>query len=90
MLIPKPVVDRVIDFVPVIDGLVKFTTTAQKISKISNPVTATSRGIGLVVISCTGPLVAYPALCALWLTYSGFGIATGNPALLTAGLDFGS
>ena len=89
---PKPFIKKVAsvgtEFVPIVGPMVKFTTKASKITKITNPVTAASRGVGLVVISCTGPIIKYPALCALWGTTAVVGGITVNPVLIGASLEF--
>ena len=89
---PKPIIKKIAstgsEFVPIVGPMIKFTTKASKITKISNPVTAASRGVGLVVIACTGPIIKYPVLCALWGTTAVVVGATANPVLIGASLEF--
>ena len=89
---PKPFINKIAsignEFVPVVGPMVKFTKKASKLTKITNPVTAASRGVGLVVISCTGPVIKYPVLCALWGTTAIVGGITVNPVLIGFSLEF--
>lgn len=89
---PKPFIKKVAstgsEFIPVVGPMVKFVTKAEKVTKITNPVTAASRGVGMVVIACTGPIIKFPALCALWGATAVVGGMTANPVLIGASLEF--
>jgi hypothetical protein len=92
MLLPKPFVEKVVnkgaEFVPFVGPAYKYTRKAVKVTKLTNPVSPTSRAVGIIVIACTGPVIKYPALCALWGATAIVGGATANPALLGASLEF--
>lgn len=94
MLIPEPFVDKVVEkggeYVPIVGPAFKYGRKAIKVTKMSNPVTATTRSVGYLVSACTGPVVKYPALCTLWLTTGAIGITTGNPGFIAASLEFAS
>ena len=57
---------------------------------MTDPVSASTRGIGLVFNFCFGKAGALSAECILWLGCSVLGGATGNPILITAGVQFAS
>lgn len=89
-----PVVDKVIEksveFVPVIGPGLKYVKTAKKITKFTNPVKATTYTAGLLIEICGGKYAKYAALCAVWATTTTAGLATGNPALIAVGLEAGN
>ena len=53
------------EFIPFVGSTVKFSKKTVQLSKISNPVTATTRSMGALVILRAGLVIKYPALCAL-------------------------
>jgi len=57
---------------------------------MTDPVSASSRGVGLVFNYCFGKAVALSVECALWLSFSVAGGVTCNPALIAAGAKFGN
>lgn len=89
---PKPLVKKLAsvsaDYLPVVGPMFKFTTKASKITKMADPVRASSRGVGMVVIACTGPIIKYPALCALWASRAVLDGVTANPVLIGVSLEF--
>lgn len=92
MLIPKPFVEKCLEkggeFVPILGPAVKYTRKAITVAKIADPVTASTRSVGYLVSACTGPVIKYPVLCLLWATTGAAGLASGNPALVGASLEF--
>ena len=89
-----PVVDKVVqksvEFVPLIGPGLKYVKTAQKVTKFSNPVKATTYTAGMLIEICGGKYAKYTALCAVWATTTTVGIVTGNPALIAVGLEAGN
>jgi len=89
-----PVVDKVVqksvEFVPVIGPGLKYVKTAQKVTKFANPVKATTYTAGMLIEVCGGKYAKYTALCAVWATTTTVGIVTGNPALIAVGLEAGN
>jgi hypothetical protein len=77
-----------VSYVPVAGSAIKYTKKAMKVTTYSNPVTAITRATGYIVIICTGPVIKYPALCALWGGTTIIGWSTGNPALISASFEF--
>ena len=73
-----PFVDKVIqksvDFVPVIFPGLKYVKTAKKITKFSNPVKATTCTAGMLLEICGGKYAKYSVLC-------GVGLEAGNEIL---------
>ena len=78
------------EFIPIIGPTVEYTKKAQKVLDITNPVTASSRGIGLVFNFCFGKAGALSAECILWLGLSVAGGVTCNPALIAVGAQLGA
>ena len=92
MLIPQPFVDKCLEkggeFVPILGPAVKYTRKTTTVSKMADPVRASTRSVGYVVSACSGPVVKYPALWALWAATGAVGIVSGNPAFIGASLEF--
>ena len=92
MLMPKPIVDKCLEkggeFVSILGPVFKYTRKAIQVSKIADPVTASTRSVGYLVTACSGPIIKYPALCALLATTGAADLASGNPALIGASLEF--
>ena len=89
-----PVVDKIVtksvEFVPVIGPGLKYIKTAKKVTKFTNPVKATTYTAGMLLEICGGKYAKYSGLCAVWVTTTAVGVATGNPALLAVGLEAGN
>ena len=89
-----PVVDKVIDksveFVPVIGPGLKYIKTAKKVPKFSNPAKATTYTAGMLLEICGGKYAKYSVLCAVWATTTTTGLVSGNPALIAIGLEAGN
>jgi hypothetical protein len=90
----KPVVSKVleksVDFVPIIGPGVKYVKTAKKVTKFTNPVRATTYTAGMLLEICGGKTAKYSALCAVWATSFAAGVITGNPALIAVSLEAGN
>ena len=89
-----PVVDKVVEksveFVPVIGPGLKYVKTSKKVTKFSNPVKATTYTAGILLELCGGKYVKYSVLCGVWATTTTAGLVSGNPALITVGLEAGN
>ena len=81
---------KAVKFIPVTGPALEYTKKAKKITEISDPVTASSRGIGVMFNYCFGKAGAMTTECILWLALSGIGGVTGNPVLIGAGVQFGN
>lgn len=57
---------------------------------MTDPVSASSRGIGMIFNFCFGKTAAASVECTLWLGLSVAGGLTGNPVLIAAGAQFGN
>ena len=90
----RPVVDKVIEksveFVPVIGPGLKYVKTAQKVTKFASPIKATTYTAGMLLEICGGKYAKYSALCAVWATATTAGLVTANPTLIAVGLEAGS
>ena len=67
----------------------KYVKKAKKVTEIADPITATSRGAGMMFKHCFGKTAVITAECLLLL---GFSVADGmtcNPSLIAAGAQFG-
>ena len=57
---------------------------------MTDPVSTSSRGIGMIFNFCFGKTAAVSVEYTLWLGLSVAGGLTGNPALIAAGAQFGN
>ena len=68
----KPVVEKVIekgvDFAPIIGLGLKYVKTAKKVTKFTNPVKATTYTAGMLLEICGGKYAKYAVLCGVWAT----------------------
>jgi hypothetical protein len=78
------------EYIPVVGPFYKYTKRAIKVTEIANPVTAVSRATGYLVMACSGPIIKYPALCAIWAGSSIIGWSTGNPIFISISFEFAS
>ena len=78
------------EFIPILGPTLEYTKKAKKITKMTDPVSASSQGIGILFKYCFGKTGAVSIECALWLTFSVVGGATCNPTLIAAGAQFGN
>ena len=86
----EKVIDKSVDFVPIIGPGLKYAKTAKKITKFSNPVRATTYTAGLLLEICGGKYAKYSVLCAVWATTTTVGLVSANPALVAIGLEAGN
>lgn len=77
------------EFLPMIGPTLSYTKKAQKMTDLVNPVSAGSRGIGMMFEYCFGKAAKVSAECVLWFGLSVAGGVTDNPALIAAGAQFG-
>lgn len=84
------IVEKSVEFVPMIGPGVKYIRTAEKVTKFSNPLKATTYTAGLLLEICGGKPAKYTAFCTVWLTSFTAGLATGNPALIAVALEAGN
>ena len=78
------------EFVPILGPSLEFTKKAKKVIEMTDPVSASSRGIGILFNYCFGKAGAVSLECALWLGFSVTGGATCNPGLIALGAQFGN
>ena len=86
----EKVVNKSVEFVPVIGPGLKYIKTAKKVTKFTNPVKATTYTAGMLPEVCGGKYAKYSVLCTVWATTTTAGIVTGNPALIAVGLEAGN
>lgn len=77
------------EFIPVLGPAIEFTKKAKKVTEMTDPVGASSRGIGIVFNFCFGKAGAVSVECALWLSLSVNGGVTANSGLIALGAQFG-
>lgn len=78
------------EFVPILGPSLEFTKKAKKVTQMTDPVSASSRGIGILFNYCFGKAGALSLECILWLGFSTAGGVTCNPALIALGAQFGN
>ena len=81
---------KALEFLPVVGPTIEFGKKAAKATEIADPVSASSRGIGMIFNFCFGKTAAVSVECTLWFGLSVAGGLTGNPALIAAGAQFGN
>ena len=77
------------EFLPIIGPTLTYTKKAQKMTELANPISATSRGIGMMFEYCFGKTAKVSTECVLWFGLSVVGGVTANPVLIAAGAQFG-
>lgn len=78
------------EFVPILGPTLEYAKKAKKITEMTDPVSATSRGIGIMFNYCFGKAGALSIECLLWLGFSTAGGVTANPAMIALGAQFGN
>ena len=78
------------EFIPALGPAIEFTKKAKKVTEMTDPVGASSRGIGIIFNFCFGKIGAVSVECALWLSFSVAGGVTANPGLIALGAQFGN
>ena len=78
------------EFIPVSEPTLEFSKKAKKVTELTDPISASSRGVGILFNYCFGKAGAVSVECALWFGLSVTGGMTGNPALIAAGAQFGN
>ena len=78
------------EFIPVIGPTFDFTKKAKKVSEMADPISASSRGVGIIFNYCFGKAGAVSIECALWFGLSLTGGLTCNPTLIAFGAQFGN
>ena len=84
------IVNKSVEFISVIGPGLKYVKTAQKVTKFTNPVKATTYTAGMLLEICGGKPAKYSGLCAVWLTSTAAGLLSANPALFALGLEAGN
>ena len=78
------------EFIPIIKPSLEFTKKAKKVTKMTDPVSASLRGIEILFNYCFGKAGAVSIECILWISLSAAKSATCNSALIAAGAQFGN
>ena len=81
---------KALEFLPVVGPTLEFGKKAAKATEMTDPVSASSRGIGMTFNFYFGKTAAVSVECTLWLGLSVAGSLTGNPALIAASAQFGN
>lgn len=84
------IIEKSVEIVPVIGPGLKYVKTAEKVTKFSNPVKATTYTAGMLLEICGGKYAKYTVLCGVWATTTPVGLVSGNPALIAVGLEAGN
>lgn len=78
-----------VDWIPVLGSTLEFSKKAKKVTEITDPVSASARGVGILFNYCFGKAGAVSLECIIWLGCSVAGGATGNPIVIGLGAQFG-
>lgn len=78
------------EFIPLFGPTIEYQKKAKKLTQMSDPLSASSRGVGILFNFCFGKAGAVSIECALWFGFSVAGGVTCNPALIAAGAQFGN
>ena len=84
------VVGKAAEFIPVLGPTLDLTKKAKQVTEMSDPISASSRGVGILFNYCFGKAGAVSVECALWVTLSVTGGLTCNPGLIAASAQFGN
>jgi len=84
------IASKAAEFVPILGPSLEFTKKAKKVTEMRDPVSASSRGIGILFNYCFGKAGTVSLESILWLGFSTVGGATCNPALIAVGAQFGN
>lgn len=82
--------NKAAQFIPVLGPTLDFSKKAKKFTEIADPVTASSRGVGIVFNYCFGKAGTVSIECALQFGLSVARVVTANLALIAAGAQFGN
>ena len=88
---PKSIIkigSKATEFIPILGPMAQYTKKAKKVTELSDPVSAISRGIGIIFNYCFGKAGAMSIECVLCLALSTAGGITANPALIVGGAEF--
>ena len=61
---------KLVEFIPVIGPTLEFSKKARKVTELTDPVFASSKGIGMIFGYCFGKTGAVSIECVLWLSLS--------------------
>jgi len=78
------------EFIPVVGPGITYIKKAKKVTGLTDPVSAGSKGMGTMFNVCFGKTGAITVECVLWLGFSVAGGLTANPVLISAGAEFGN
>ena len=90
---PKSIIkvgSKATEFIPILGPMAQYTKKAKKVTELSDPLSATSRGIGIMFNYCFGKVGAMSIECILWLGLSTAVGITANPILIAGGAEFGN
>ena len=69
---------KAVEFVPILGPTAEFMKKSQKVTEIADPISASSRGVGIVFNYCFGKVGALSIECFLWFGFSVAGGVTGR------------
>ena len=78
------------EFIPLVGPQVEFYKKTKKLTELSDPVSATSKGIGLIFKQCFGKTATLSAECIIWFGCSVVGGITGNLPIIALGAQVGN
>ena len=81
---------KAVEFIPVLGPTATFLKKSQKITKLADPVSATSRSVGLLFNYCFGKAGAVSIECVIWFGLSVAGGMICNLTLIAVGAEFGN
>ncbi len=66
---------KAVEFIPVLGPTLDYSKKAKKVTEMTDPISASSRGVGILFNYCFGKAGAVSIECALWF---GFSVAGGT------------
>lgn len=84
------ITSKAAEFVPILGPSLEFTKKAKKVTEMTDPISASSRGIGMLFNYCFGKAGGLSLECILWFRFSTAGGVTCNPTLIALGTQFGN
>ena len=84
------ITSKAAEFISILGPSLEFTKKAKNVTEMTNSVSASSRGIGILFNYYFGKAGAVSLECILWFGFSTAGGVTCNPASIALGAQFGN
>ena len=78
------------EFIPVLGPTLDFSKKPKKFTEITDPISSSSQGVGILFNYCFGKAGAGSIECALWFGFSVAGGVNCDLAIIAVGSQFGN